>query len=134
MVCVIGMLISWRSGRSDIGRILTYCASSAYVAVAFMSGAHRSSFGRLVLCGVACCWIGDIVGPKNFLAGAGAFLIGHIFFIPAFIVRGVTRKGLLAGFVLYATVSGIALSIIGPKIPAEEQPLIIVYKIGRAHV
>lgn len=127
MLCVAGMLISWTTDHRDAGRVLTYLASTSYVAVALFAGAHRTMFGRLILLGVVCCWIGDIVGPKNFLAGAGAFLVGHIFFIPAFVVRGVTRNGLLTGFLLYAIVSAVALVWIGPQVPPEERPLIFAY-------
>ena len=127
MLCVIGMLISWRTDQRDLGRFLTYIASTSYIAVAVLSGAHRTTFGKLILLGVSCCWVGDIIGPKNFLAGAAAFLIGHVFFIPAFFIRGTTRKNIAIGFVLYTIISATALAIIGPQIPQSERALIFAY-------
>lgn len=127
LLCAAGMLIARSTDHGDAARIFIYLASTSYIAVALLAGAHRTAFGRLVLIGVICCWIGDIVGPKNFLAGAMAFLVGHIFFIPAFFVRGVTRSNVLLGLVIYAIVSAAALAWIGPQVPPEERPVIFTY-------
>lgn len=127
MVCVIIMVIAWHMGWRDLRKALIYLCSTAYLVVALLSGAHKTWFGRLVFAGVLCCWIGDIVGPKNFLAGAMAFLIGHLFFVPAFIVRGVRRNELLAGIAIYILVSGTAMAVIGPKVPPDERLIIYAY-------
>ena len=127
LLCAVGMLIARSTDHRDAGRILIYLASTSYIVVALLAGAHRTAFGRLVLAGVICCWIGDIVGPKNFLAGAMAFLIGHIFFIPAFFVRGVTRNSVLLGLLSYGIISAAALAWIGPQVPPEERPVIFTY-------
>ncbi len=127
LLCAIGMLIARSTDHRDAGRIFIYLASTSYIVVALLAGAHRTAFGRFVLLGVICCWIGDIVGPQNFLAGAMAFLVGHIFFIPAFFARGVTRNDVLLGLLFYAIVSAAALAWIGPQVPADERPVIFTY-------
>jgi uncharacterized membrane protein YhhN len=124
---VVMMMIAWTLEYRDLRRACIYIASTGYIAVALAAGAHRTWFGLLILLGVLFCWTGDIVGPKNFLAGALAFLVGHIFFIPAFIVRGVTRKGLITGFLSYAIVTAAVMAWIGPKVPPDERLVIYAY-------
>jgi uncharacterized membrane protein YhhN len=67
-------------------------ASAVFVAAAVAAGASSNAFGRIVLVALALCWIGDVfLIPHShgaFLAGIAAFLLGHLAFIVAFIVRG----------------------------------------------
>jgi uncharacterized membrane protein YhhN len=68
-------------------------ASTAFVAVALSLGAGNTSFGRWMLAGLALSWLGDLLltyeGRPAFLGGLVAFLLAHVAYIVAFVVRGV---------------------------------------------
>jgi uncharacterized membrane protein YhhN len=64
-------------------------ASGCFLLVAVVGGALRSGYGRLVFTGLICCALGDYLGLHDFIWGAIAFLVGHIFFIAAFWTVGI---------------------------------------------
>lgn len=71
-------------------------ASTAFIAVAVQSGALHSIYGRVILSGLAFSWFGDMfLIEKNqvfFLLGLGAFLLAHIAYIAAFVVKGLNGR------------------------------------------
>ena len=85
-------------------------ASSAFIGLALISGANRSTFGRLILLGLFCSWFGDmfLVGSSQtaFLLGLGAFLLAHVAYVAAFVAHGVDRRWVLA-----ATIPMLALAL-----------------------
>jgi uncharacterized membrane protein YhhN len=97
-------------------------ASSAFVALAIRAGALRSDYGRIILLGLAFSWFGDafLIGETQtlFLAGLGAFLLAHIAYIVAFVLRGISLKW--AGIAALAIVAlAIAITVwLAPHIPS----------------
>lgn len=71
-------------------------ASTSFIAVAILSGASASTYGRLILLGLAFSWCGDmfLVGTSQlaFLCGLSAFLLAHIAYVSAFIAHGYDRR------------------------------------------
>lgn len=71
-------------------------ASTAFVAVAFQAGALQSRYGRIILLGLVFSWFGDtsLIGQSQrfFLLGLGAFLLAHIAYIAAFVVKGINGR------------------------------------------
>lgn len=67
--------------------------SSTFMAVALLGGALGSGWGRAVFVGLTFGWIGDacLLGKQRpwFVAGLAAFLLGHLAYCVAFILRGV---------------------------------------------
>lgn len=119
-----------------LGRILrfghwqeptTLLASSGFVLVALLGGALATPYGRFVLAALACCWTGDLVGPHNFMFGAYAFLLAHLFLIPGFLtLRPAWRHAALAVLPLMG-VSALATALLWPHIPPQERPAILAY-------
>lgn len=94
---VIGLLGAERSG-SPARRIAKPTASAGFIAVALAAGAADSSFGRWVLVALVLSALGDVLllEEAGFLAGLASFLVAHLAFAGAFLVRGIAIPGLLA--------------------------------------
>jgi len=90
-----GTLIYFTATDNDRGGwIAKPLASTGFVLTALAAGALDSSPGRIMMVAFCLCWLGDILLiPKDakgaFLAGLVSFLLGHVGFIVAFVVRGV---------------------------------------------
>jgi len=98
-------------------------ASTSFLAVAIRAGALRSDFGRIVFLGLAFSWFGDafLIGESKvaFLAGLVTFLLAHIAYIAAFIVRGISMRWALLAIVPVAAL-GITVSLwLRPHVPPE---------------
>ena len=89
---VAGLLVAERRD-SQVGKWLTKpVASAAFIAVAVISGALDSDYGRLILLGLGLCLLGDVLLiPEGrlavFRAGVFAFLAGHVAFAAAFLTQ-----------------------------------------------
>jgi len=105
---------------------LTGIASTGYLLIAMAGGARHLWYGRFLGLGLAGCWIGDIAGPGNFIAGAVAFLLGHVAFIAAFAAQGIARRRLFAGLLLLPVSAGLAAWLL-PHVPPGEQKTIAAY-------
>jgi hypothetical protein len=83
-------------GQDIAAAVSKLVASSAFVALAIQVGGLRSNYGRLILLGLVFSWFGDasLIGETQtlFLLGLGAFLLAHVTYIAAFIVKGVDAK------------------------------------------
>ncbi len=96
-------------------------ASTAFVATAVRVGATRSLFGRFILLGLVLSWFGDafLIGEARtaFLLGLGAFLVAHLSYIAAFVVRGVSTRWVMLGAIPVAA-AAIAVSLwLAPHVP-----------------
>jgi len=110
VICGLGLLLSLageyrsNSGFSGLGKLV---AASAYIAAALSLGAVGTEYGRVLLVGMAFCWLGDsLLASKNrqnlFLAGLVSFLLGHLVYIGAFTVRGISFPALVGAAVVMA--------------------------------
>ncbi len=85
-----------------LGRALAKtAASTGFVAVALAAGATDSPFGWALLAALAFSWLGDVAllghSDAAFRGGLALFLIGHLGFGAAFLVRGVEPVGVALG-------------------------------------
>ena len=80
-------------------------ASTGFLAVAILSGALQSTYGKVLLAGLTLSFAGDalLIGETQqaFLAGLAAFLLAHLAYVAAFAVSGVNFRW-LAGATLPA--------------------------------
>ena len=92
-VCVIAMLVAeWRRWDRLVW-VAKPLASTGFVAVALAEGALESPYGLAILTALTLSWLGDmLLIPRDhrsaFLGGLGSFLLGHVAFVVAWIVRG----------------------------------------------
>jgi uncharacterized membrane protein YhhN len=107
-ICMLGVLISVGGEKrssltiSGIGKVL---AASAYIAAAMSLGATHSEYGYWLLAGMVLCWLGDVFlisvySQRLFLVGLFSFLLGHIVYIGAFVIRGISQQTLLTSVVV----------------------------------
>ena len=93
-LCVAALLFSERAGSRIGVWISKPAASTAFIAVALAAGATGTSYGRAILAGLVLSWLGDVLliprhAPKIFLAGVASFLLGHVAYAAAFLLRGI---------------------------------------------
>ena len=117
----ISMLAARLTDARALVMPLILLASTSYVALGVASGGLRTAFGRVTLCGLACCWIGDAIGPGNFLFGLGAFLAGHIFFAVSFAIHGIAPRRTVVAFGVVFAVSAAVGALLWPHVPAAER-------------
>jgi uncharacterized membrane protein YhhN len=110
LFCLVGLCLALLGESRDriswslAGKLM---AASAYLAVAFVEGAWTSDWGRVLLLGMLFCWAGDLLLVSKqrgslFLVGLVSFLVGHVFYSLAFVVRGVSADGMLLPVALVA--------------------------------
>ena len=132
IVCLLalGLTLYAEWQRPHDKRIPKMVASTAFVAVAISVGATDSTFGKVMLVGLALSWFGDLFltynGRGPFVAGLAAFLAGHVAYVIAFANRGL-GDGFYLPLVAMAVVAiPIALWLM-PTVPRELKAPAIAY-------
>jgi uncharacterized membrane protein YhhN len=91
---LVGLQLFGHAGISIVAKLI---ASTAFIALALRSGAMSSTYGRLILLGLALSWCGDMFltghSQTAFLGGLSAFLLAHVAYVSAFIAHGYHRGG-----------------------------------------
>lgn len=110
---------------SQLGKwIFKPIASIGFVGAAWTAGALGSAYGQWVLLALLLSWSGDVllIVEKNqrvFQAGLVSFLLGHVAFGVAFLVRGVDAVFGGVAFILLIGPSIITARWLIPKLPRE---------------
>lgn len=90
---VVLVLCSEATGRQWGRRVFKPLASIGFVLCALLAGATSTHYGRWVLTGLVLCLLGDLFllsrEVRPFRAGLFSFLLGHVAYATAFVVRGV---------------------------------------------
>lgn len=123
------MLFARYVGAGTYVKGFTLIASSAYVLAGVVAGGTKSWPGRFTLVGLAFCWIGDVVGPGNFVAGLYAFLFGHIAFSASFLARGVEWKRVFVGVLPVLLTTSATGLILWPHVSQAEHPPFVFYSV-----
>ncbi|MCA9708144.1 MAG: acyl-CoA dehydrogenase family protein [Myxococcales bacterium] len=107
--------------RTLAQRVAKPLASTGFVLVALAAGATGSPYGQWVLAALVLSWVGDVCLLSSrsgwFLAGLGAFLLGHVAFGAAFWTLGPAPGWVLGSA---AGLAGVALGVrhwLGPYVP-----------------
>ncbi|MBL8605083.1 MAG: lysoplasmalogenase [Myxococcales bacterium] len=125
-------LLALVSRGSRLGEwIFKPLASTGFVLSALQHGATTTRFGQAVLAALVLSWWGDVLliprAELSFLAGLGAFLLGHVGFAVAFVIRGVAWPVALGGLCLLAVpLWGVGRWLL-PKVPAEMKLPVMAY-------
>jgi uncharacterized membrane protein YhhN len=103
-------------------------ASAGFLWAAVEAGAAHHLVGQIMLVGFALGWLGDVLliphDKRAFLAGLVAFLLGHVAFVAAFVVRGLDPA--LTGGVLLplALVAAVVLKWLWPSLGRMRGPVV----------
>lgn len=85
---VVLLLLAETRSQRPLKWFAKTAASLCFVALAANNGAFDTGYGRLLLLGLVLCLLGDVLliarTQKAFLAGMGAFALGHAAYIAAF--------------------------------------------------
>ncbi len=97
---VAALLVAEHQDRRALKWLAKPAASAAFVALAVSEGALQGGvFGALMLAGLIACAAGDVLlisrGERWFLAGMGAFALGHGAYIAAFLTQSPEPKPLV---------------------------------------
>lgn len=105
-------------------------ASAAFIAMALHLGALSGGlFGHLMLAGLVLCAAGDVFliprGEKTFLAGMGAFGLGHAAYAAAFMTQAPAAKpAVLVAVILMAAMCGFVLRIMWKNLGPMRWPVV----------
>ncbi len=109
-------------------------ASTGFVGFGVALGALGLPYGRVVAAALVLCWLGDVLliprdarGP--FLAGLVSFLLGHLAFAAAFLLRGVSLPPLLVAAGLSAVAAGLALRWLSPHVKGAMRGPVVAYVV-----
>jgi uncharacterized membrane protein YhhN len=120
---VAGLLVAERRGSRPGVWVAKPLASAGFVALALVSGATDTSYGRWVLAALALGWLGDVLlipkgAKRSFAAGLASFLLGHLAFVVAFWLRGAQPLWLAGGALAAAALAVPVLRWLRPHVPA----------------
>jgi uncharacterized membrane protein YhhN len=86
-LAVTGLLLADRAGRPRLALWVKTTASLGFVLLGLVSCRADEQFDRFVLFGLLCAAAGDVLlalpGERTFLAGVGAFAVGHLAYAAA---------------------------------------------------
>jgi uncharacterized membrane protein YhhN len=98
----ITLALEPRSTRRS--RLTKMVASTGFIVVAVVVGAFDTAFGTFVVVGLILSWVGDLLltyhSERAFLLGLLSFLLGHVAYVVAFVVRGQSPGWLIAGLLV----------------------------------
>ncbi len=127
VLAVAAMMAAKNGIAGDWAMPFTFLASTSFVIIAVTRGAFGGWYGRCVLLGLAGCWCGDMLGPRNFMAGLAAFLLAHFGFIAAFCVNGIVWKRTLWVLPVLALINVPLLAWLLPHVPAKDFAPVVAY-------
>lgn len=131
LLCVLVLLVAeWREAPT-----LRWCAkplaSTGFLLAALAAGARDSHYGHVVLVALALGMLGDVLlipaASAAFLAGLVSFLLGHLAFALAFLVRGVGAPAMFIAAALLALPAALCWRWLSPHVPAKMRAPVIAY-------
>ncbi len=135
IVCVtaVAALLAAEWAESNIAKAASkMAAASAFIAMALAAGALQTDYGRILLAGLALCWLGDACllsrgRSTGFLLGIAAFLLGHLFYAGAFFRLGLDPFGLFAGAAVMGAFALLSLRWLRPHVPNDFRIAVLCY-------
>ncbi len=98
-------------------------ASCGFLTVAILAGALQSTYGRVLLFGLALSFLGDVflIGEtqRAFLGGLTAFLLAHLAYVTAFVVVGVNFRWMAIAALPIIGCAIVVASWLGPHTPQD---------------
>lgn len=124
ILCFLGLALTLAGehrGGTAVTALGKLVASSAYLGVALALGARHTGYGQAMLAGMVCCWAGDLLLVSRrsralFLLGLLAFLMGHLAYSTAFLMRGQSLAGWLPGLLAMLIFSCFVLRWLKPHL------------------
>lgn len=131
---VLVAALVWSEWEGNRVRLVAKPAASAcFVAAALIEGATDSGYGQWVLAGLVLSAVGDVAllwrSSTFFLVGLGSFLLGHVAYATAFVVRGIDPTAALVATVAVAVPAAVVIRWLWPHVPPPMQVPVVAYAI-----
>lgn len=127
---VILVLWSEGTGRQWGRRLFKPLASVGFVLCALVAGATSTLYGRWILVGLVLCLVGDLFllsrQRRPFRVGLFSFLLGHLAYAVAFLVRGVDWLWVAAAVILTTIALPVGRWLL-PHVSAGMKPPVLAY-------
>lgn len=112
--------------------VLKPLTSTGFIVAAVLAGATESPYGWALLAALVLSWWGDVLliprdKPRVFRLGVLAFLLGHVAFAVAFVVRGVAWGWAAVAAVPLAVVAWLVIRWLIPHVTAELKGAVLAY-------
>jgi uncharacterized membrane protein YhhN len=131
LAALAALLVAEARGSRAGAWIAKPAASTGFVATALAGGALSSSYGRWVLLALALGWLGDVLliphDRRAFTAGLLSFLLGHLAFAVAFLVRGIALGWAVVTAAVLVPPARATLRWLQPHVPAAMQAPVRAY-------
>ena len=107
-------------------------AACCYIGLALQQGALGSTYGVWVLVALCLSWWGDVLliprnAPRIFQAGVLCFLAGHLAYVAAFLVRGVSLAAASVAAPAIFLAGYLVLRWLRPMIPDDMRTPVLAY-------
>lgn len=132
VAATIALLAAERAGWQPGVWVAKPLAAAGFVAAAWSQGALASPYGTWILVGLVLSAAGDVLlipkeSPRAFLAGLGAFLLGHLAYTIAFAVRGLDPTTVAVALAAVLALSLVALRWLLPHVGAAMRRPVLAY-------
>ena len=132
VLCLAVVIVAERSAWRRGVWVFKPLASAGFVSLALVCGAWDSRYGRAVLGALILSMAGDVLlipreRPAVFRLGIVAFLLGHVAYVAAFVIRGVNPTWAAVALVGVAVVAVGVLRWLRPHIPPSFRVPVVAY-------
>jgi uncharacterized membrane protein YhhN len=133
LAAVAMVLVGEARDHAGLRRVFKPLASAGFLAAALRAGAAAHPYGQALLVALALSWWGDVFllsdARRWFLAGLAAFLLAHVGFGVAFVVRGVDPRIAGVAVLPLATVAVVLFRGLFPGVPAKLRGPVVGYAV-----
>ncbi len=133
VAAVIALVIAERVDSAAARLVIKPLASLGFVGAAVAAGALESRPGQAILVGLVLSLVGDVLlishARRAFLAGLGSFLLGHVAFAAAFVIRGVEARWAAGALVPLVATAVIVARWLLPHVEAAMRGAVVAYVV-----
>ncbi len=132
LASVAALLLAEARGLFALEWLTKPLAALAFIWAGLSWGALDSLYGQWILLGLVLCALGDVLLiPKGqsgwFLAGIGAFLLGHVGYAVAFAQLSLSLAAALVAAAIMVATAVLVLRWLLPSVPADFRAPVVVY-------
>jgi uncharacterized membrane protein YhhN len=132
IVATAALLAAERAGWQPGVWIAKPIAAAGFVGAAWANGALDTPYGTWIFVGLVLSLVGDVLlipkeQPRVFLAGLGAFLLGHVAYTIAFAVRGLEPQTVAVALVAVLALGLLALRWLLPHVNQSMRRPVLAY-------
>ncbi len=133
LAALAGLIEAERRGSALARAVTKVTASTAFVAAAVLAGAFETRYGTWVLVALVLSWVGDVCLLSKarawFLGGLVAFLLGHVGFAVAFVVRGVDLVAIGIALVCMIAPAAVVARWLLPRVEGGMRGPVVAYMV-----